>query len=86
MENQIIIINHGRGRQALWPSTDAPVLYSAADAAAIVEKYNSERSVIPGGSSVAHAQPIGSAADFVTGTALHRVQDLQYWLEEEFED
>jgi hypothetical protein len=73
--DHLVILNAGRGVQALWPSTDRPQLYAAKQAQQICDQHNK----LPSTSSVRfHAKHIKEALKYLTigEAAYNKAQDL----------
>lgn len=61
----IVIINAGRGRQALWPSSDKPKAYSKAQAEKIVKKQQDIQSKSLTQPYAYHTKPLNKATEYV---------------------
>lgn len=49
-EYYVVIINHGNGRQATWPNSEKPGLFTRSEADQIAKDKNSSQSPLSGGS------------------------------------
>jgi hypothetical protein len=78
----VVIINHGRGQQEAWPRSDAPEVYSQAEAQAIVDKELARQNAfngVPGkGHAHWHAQPLEHFKNYVArgNVCYNRLEDL----------
>ena len=54
----VVIINAGQGRQAMWPKSSAPGVYSREEAEAIAKEQNRDSRAMGFGSIHYHAQPL----------------------------
>lgn len=83
----VVIINHGRGRQATWPSSKAPGVFTQDEAQKIVDDEKARQNMFNGGAQGHahwHAQPLEDALNFVShgNECYYALQDLQFENEE----
>lgn len=83
-EPWVVICNAGRGRQATWPNSDNPGVYSEQEARAIAKKQDEKQMTIPGGGYHWHAQPLAKALEYVASgnKCYYALQDLQMQYED----
>jgi hypothetical protein len=63
-EPYVVIGNHGRGSQALYPSSEAPVAYDQAEAEDLVRRLNAGES--GPFRTTWHTKPLTTAGDFIS--------------------
>ena len=76
-DKHFVIINHGLGKQSLWPSTEYAEKYDKEEAENIATLHNSKKNMFNANShGFAHVKPENQAHEYVSGNAYYKVKNM----------